>query len=102
MHAAGSKRGNTYPSICTQLADATDASADRAVNTNGLDLDQLRDDAGRLLVRRAINRDDWISDAILDIAAGDREDWSTEDWNTLLSELQTCRLRLADWLDLNT
>jgi len=72
------------------------------MNVNGIDpIDRLRDAAGTLLVRRAMDRDDEISEAIFDIAAGDRTNWSTEDWNTLLHDLKACRLRLNDWLDLN-
>jgi len=71
--------------------------------TNGdLDpVDRLRDEVGHLLVRRAVERDDWVSEALCDVAAGDRTDWSTQDWGTLLTGLRQTQLRVADWLDLN-
>ena len=65
-------------------------------------VDQLRDTAGRLLVRRAIDRDDWISEAIFDIAAGSKVHWTPQQWKALDHDLHACRLKLADWLDLNT
>jgi len=63
---------------------------------------RLRDEAGRLLVRRAIERDDWIAQALCDIAAGDRTDWSLVEWTEVLQRLRQTELRVADWLDLNT
>jgi len=63
---------------------------------------RLRDEAGKLLVRRAIERNDWIAETICDIAAGDRADWSTLDWAKVLQGLKQTELRVADWLDLNT
>ena len=65
-------------------------------------VDHLRSEAGHLLVRRAVDRSDWISDAILDIAAGQRVHWTPQDWNTLLTDLRRSPGSLADWLDLNT
>lgn len=65
-------------------------------------VDQLRDEAGHLLVRRAVDRSDWISDAVLDIAAGDRKHWTPQDWRTLLKDLRRSPGTLAEWLDLNT
>ena len=64
-------------------------------------VDQLRDCAGRLLVRRAVDRNDWISDAIFDIAAGSKLNWTPQEWKALDHDLHACRLRLNDWLDLN-
>jgi hypothetical protein len=37
--------------------------------------ERLRDH-GRLLVRRAVKREDWITDALLDLAAGDQQQWT--------------------------
>lgn len=54
------------------------------------------------MVRRVIDRDDDIAEAVFDIAAGDRQHWTSQDWRTVLADLSGCRLRLADWLDLNT
>ena len=65
-------------------------------------VDKLRDEAGRLLVRRAVNRNDWISEALLDIAAGDQTHWTPQEWTVLLADVRTTRLHIDDWLDLNT
>lgn len=54
---------------------------------------------GRLLVRRAVTRDDWISDAILDLAAGEKDHWSLEEWETLLSEILGSDMTIDEWLD---
>lgn len=53
---------------------------------------------GHLIVRRAVQRDDWISDTIFELAAQGRSDWSQQDWDTLLAELDSCNDKLADWL----
>ena len=63
---------------------------------------QLRDEAGHLMVRRVIDRDDWISQAVFNIAAGSRKHWTTPDWNALIRDLGASQLKLTDWLDLNT
>lgn len=65
-------------------------------------IDRLRDEAGHLLTRRAAQRDDWIGDAILDIAAGDKLAWTPEDWRALLADIDRVPGKLTDWLDLNT
>lgn len=64
-------------------------------------VEQLRESAGRLLIRRAILRDDWIAEAIFIIAAGDKTDWTPPEWDGVLADLKACRLRVNDWLDLN-
>lgn len=59
-------------------------------------------DYGHLLVRRAVLRDDWISDEILELAANGQRDWTVAEWTALLTELQASKLRLRDWLILYT
>ncbi|MEE8482812.1 MAG: hypothetical protein V3S12_05615, partial [Acidiferrobacterales bacterium] len=39
---------------------------------------------GSLLIRRAVLRDDWISDTLLDLAAAGRIKWTLAEWETLL------------------
>jgi hypothetical protein len=63
---------------------------------------QLRNTAGHLQVHCACDRTDWIGDAVLDIAAGDRINWTPSDWRTLLQDLRRSPGTLTDWLDLNT
>lgn len=63
---------------------------------------RLRDEAGHLLVRRVINRNDWVSQAVFNIAAGARKHWNTSDWAALVNDLGASSLTLTDWLDLNT
>ena len=65
-------------------------------------VDRLREDAGHLLVCRAVNRSDWISEALLDIAAGKQTHWTPQEWDVLLADVRATRLHIADWLDLNT
>jgi len=64
-------------------------------------VDRLRESAGHLLTARAVNRDDWISEAVLDIAAGNRTHWTPQQWRTLLRDLRRSPGKLGDWLDLN-
>lgn len=61
-------------------------------------VDRLQDEAGHLLVRRAIDRDDWIADAILDIAAGKKTHWTPQEWSQLLAELYSCSDKVTHWL----
>lgn len=59
-------------------------------------------DYGHLLVRRAILRDDWIADRILDLAAGDQTEWTLKEWETLEMELGQCNMKIQDWIILYT
>ena len=63
--------------------------------------DELREAGGHLLVSRAVDRNDGISDALLDIAAGDQTEWTLTSWRALLRDLRRSRLKVRDWLDLN-
>ena len=60
--------------------------------------DRLRDEVGHILIRRVIERDDWVSEAIFDIAAGDKKHWSPIEWAAVLCDLERCKLKVADWL----
>ena len=51
---------------------------------------------GSLLIRRAVLRDDWISDALLDLAAAGREKWTLQQWHTLLAELAASDLTVEE------
>jgi hypothetical protein len=64
--------------------------------------DQQLSDYGHLLVRRAICRDDWISDEILELAANGQREWTVAEWSALLAELKASKMRLRDWLVLYT
>lgn len=57
-------------------------------------------DHGHLLIRRAVNRDDWISDAILDLAANGQREWTPGEWLDLLTELETSDMTVSEFLDL--
>lgn len=63
--------------------------------------DRLRDH-GRLLVRRAVNRDDWIADALLNIAANGQVEWSPQQWDTLLTEIAGNNMSIDEFLDFYT
>ena len=58
----------------------------------------LLDDHGHLLVRRAVDRDDAVTLAILDLAVGDQTEWTPQQWDTLLSELAGCDMTIEEWL----
>ena len=60
---------------------------------------RLRDDHGALLVRRAVTRNDWIADALLDLAAGDQTEWTPSQWDTLLTEMFGNDMTISEWLD---
>lgn len=59
---------------------------------------RLKYDVGNILVRRVIKRDDWAAEAIFDIAAGDKKDWTPIEWAAVLCDLERCQLKVADWL----
>lgn len=57
---------------------------------------------GRLLVRRAVQRDDAIAEALLDLAAGDQREWTPQQWDALLTELDASDMTIDEWLDFHT
>ena len=61
--------------------------------------DELKNEVGHLLVRRVIERDDWTSEAIFNIAAGDKPTWTPEEWATLTHDLKKSQLRVSKWLE---
>ena len=60
--------------------------------------EKLRKEFGKVLVRTAIQKDGWAADAIWDIAAEDRIEWTPDDWNRVICDLDNCQLRISDWL----
>ena len=60
--------------------------------------DKLRDH-GRLLVRRAVHRDDWISNALFDLAANGQTEWTVPQWDALLTELDRSDMTIDEFLD---
>ncbi len=56
-------------------------------------------DHGRLLVRRAVHRDDWISEALFDMAAADQTEWTTRQWDALLAELERSDMTISEFID---
>ena len=79
-----------------------ESEAEIAADKAALRVMMLREAAGNLLVSRLVERDDWISQGVFDIAAGNRTNWTPQDWRTLLNDLRASRVKLTDWLDLNT
>lgn len=59
------------------------------------------EDYKHLLVRRAVQRDDAVSEAIFTLA-DDKKEWTLEEWNTLLADLDKCDLTIGEWLVLYT
>ena len=60
--------------------------------------EKLRKEFGNVLVRRAIQTDGWAADAIWDIAAEDRIEWTPGEWIRVINDLDNCQLRISDWL----
>ena len=58
----------------------------------------ILEDHGRLLVRRAVLRDDEISQALLDLAAGDQTEWTPQEWFDLSMELENSDMTISDFL----
>lgn len=61
--------------------------------------DRLKAEVGHLLVRRVIMKDGWAAEAIFDIAAGDKKEWTPMEWTAVLCDLENCQLKVCDWLD---
>jgi hypothetical protein len=55
-------------------------------------------DFGHLLIRRAIQRDDWVAEAIFDLAANGQSEWTPRQWDTLLGSLRSSKQTVNDWL----
>jgi hypothetical protein len=63
-------------------------------------------DHGSLLIRRAVLRDDWIGEELLTLATAayypGKKEWDLKEWDTMLAELQSSTLTVAEWLTLYT
>ena len=53
---------------------------------------------GHLLISRAILRDDWVAEAIFNLAAEGQTKWDTRQWDTLLSSLENSQQTVAEWV----
>lgn len=60
------------------------------------------EDHGSLLVRRAVLRDDWISEAIFEIRAAGQSQWDLQEWDLIIQELENSKLTVGEWLTLYT
>ena len=56
------------------------------------------EESGQLLVGRAIERDDAISDAVLELMAGTQVEWTLDDWENLRAEGLANRNQIRVWL----
>lgn len=66
---------------------------------NELTIEQrLVDAVGNHRVSRVVKREDWTSEAIFNIAAGDQTEWTPLEWQAVLSDLDNCKLKVADWI----
>ena len=61
--------------------------------------ERLLDEVGNVLVRRVIERDDWAAEAVFDIAAGDKTEWTPIEWAAVVSDLERSKLKVKDWLN---
>ena len=70
--------------------------------------DNRLEDHGSLLMRRAVLRDDWIGEELLNLAAAaympknGANAWTLKEWDTLLAEVQSSTLTVNEWLTLYT
>lgn len=60
--------------------------------------DKLKDEVGNVLVRRVIERDDWAAEAIFEIAAAGKTNWTPVEWAAVICDLERCKLKVSDWL----
>ncbi len=60
--------------------------------------ERLINAVGNLRVSRVVQRNDWTTEAIFDIAAGDQTEWTPLEWQAVLSDLDNCKLKVADWV----
>ncbi len=56
---------------------------------------------GSLRVSRVVKRDDWAAEAIFNIAAGDKIEWTPLEWQAVLLDLENCKLKVSDWLEVS-
>ncbi len=49
-------------------------------------------------VRTVVRTDSPLSDALFDIAAGNRREWDLESWAALTETLENCNLKVERWL----
>ena len=61
-------------------------------------LQSLETDAGHLMVCHAINRGDWISDAIFDFASSGQTEWTPASWQKVLKSLDANTLTIREWI----
>lgn len=54
-------------------------------------------DYGHLLVRRAIQRDDWVTEAIFDLAADGQTEWTLVEWDAVVAKIESSDLTVAEW-----
>ena len=62
-------------------------------------LQRLIEECGQRLIRRVIEQDDWAAEAIFDIAAGDKVNWTPIEWAAVLCDLERSPLKVNDWIE---
>lgn len=50
-------------------------------------------------VRAVIRTDSSLSDALFDIAAGHRREWTPESWAVLVEKLERCNTKVEKWIE---
>lgn len=61
--------------------------------------ERLLAEYGSRQVNRVIEEDNWASETIFDIAAGDKTEWTPVEWAALLCDLERCKLKVKDWME---
>ena len=61
--------------------------------------DKLITECGQRLIRRVIEQDDLAAEALFDIAAGDKENWTPIEWAGVLCDLERSPLKVKDWVE---
>lgn len=61
--------------------------------------ERLLAEYGHRQVNRVLEEDNWASELICDIAAGDKTHWTPVEWAAVLCDLERCKLKVKDWCD---
>ena len=64
----------------------------------GKPANNLKRDAGHLMVCHAARREDWIADSIFDIVAGNQIEWTPKEWKAVLKDLDANTLTIREWI----
>ena len=61
---------------------------------------EILSEHGGLLVRRVVEREDEVADALFEVATNGRKEWTQRDWSRLLRSLKATNLTVSEWLQM--